>query len=94
MPDDDYVELKRDKTVGKERGWALSLLKCEKVETHRWHYWSEMEPNEVLLFKNYDSRKGDEYSGAWRCAHGSIAIPGTESLPARESYEVRALVGY
>jgi len=100
VPNSDYVELKRDKTFGKDAGYALSLVKCEEEGRHRWWYWSEMKVNEVLMFKNYDSRKGEVkgkngWEGrAWRCAHTSIAIPGTEVLEARESYEIRALVGY
>jgi hypothetical protein len=49
-----------------------------------------MTPDEVVIFKHLDSRSDIP---AWRCAHTSIEIPGTE-LPPRESLEVRALDGF
>jgi hypothetical protein len=51
-----------------------------------------MGTEEALVFKMFES---DRDAGmAWRCAHSSVAIPGTENLPARESIEVRVLVFY
>jgi hypothetical protein len=50
-----------------------------------------MKLEEVLIFKHFDTKTDIP---AWRCAHTSIEIPGTENLPPRESIEVRALVGY
>ena len=52
---------------------------------------SDMMPEEVLLFKHFDSKKD---TPARRCGHTSIEIPRTENLQPRESIEVRALVGY
>jgi hypothetical protein len=89
IPDSDYKDLVRDKTVP-DRKWVLSVLKHGEGE-HRWHYLSDMKPEEVFIFKNFDSKKDIP---AWRCAHTSVEIPGTENLPPRESIEVRALVCY
>jgi hypothetical protein len=95
VPDSDYCDLLRDKTaklMGREMKWVLSMLKHGgKEEEHRWHYLSDMQPEEVLIFKHFDSKRD---IAAWRCAHTSIEIPGTENLPARESIDVRALVCY
>jgi hypothetical protein len=95
VPDSDYCDLVRDKTaklMGREMKWVLSMLKHgSKEEQHRWHYLSDMKPEEVLVFKHFDSKRDIP---AWRCAHTSIEIPGTENLPPRRSIDVRALVCY
>jgi hypothetical protein len=82
VPDSDYRDV-----VGPKN--TASLLKFGGEREHRWHYCSDMTPDEVVLLKHFDSKKDIP---ARRCAHTSIALPGTESLPARESIEVRALV--
>jgi hypothetical protein len=51
-----------------------------------------MGTDEALVFKMFDTDQDGEK--AWRCAHSSVGIPGTEDLPARESMEVRVLVLY
>jgi hypothetical protein len=95
IPDNDFCDLHRDKTaklIGRDMKWVLSLLKHgSKEEMHRWHYLSDMQPEEVLIFKHFDSKRDIP---AWRCAHTSIEIPGTEDLPPRQSIDVRALVLY
>jgi hypothetical protein len=91
IPDSDYRDLSRDRTWGPERNYVVSMLKHGDEAEHRWHYLSDMEPEEVLIFKHFDTKQDIP---AWRCAHTSVELPGTESLPARESIEVRALVGY
>jgi hypothetical protein len=90
VPDSDFVDLVRDKTWGKDSKMVMSTVKHGDSE-HEWYYWSDMTPRDVLLFKHYDTRKDGQ---AWRCAHTSMNIPGTENLPPRESFEVRALVGF
>ena len=91
VPDSDFRDLSRDKTWGAETNFVVSMLKHGNEKELRWHYLSDMMPEEVLIFKHFDSKKDVP---AWRCAHTSIELPGTESLPPRESIEVRALVGY
>lgn len=55
---------------------------------HRWCYISQQRPEELLVFREYDS---DRSQPGWRCPHTAFRIPGTEHLPARESIECRAL---
>lgn len=88
VPDSDYKDLVRDKTAP-DRKWVLSMLRRGEEE-HSWYYLSDMKPEEVFIFKQFDSKRDI----AWRCAHTSVEIPGTENLPPRESIEVRALVCY
>jgi hypothetical protein len=90
VPESDYVDLKRDKTMGFP-GIAVSLMKCEDKGSHKWYYWSGQTPEEMLLFKHFDSKRDVE---AWRCGHTSVSIPGTDDLPVRENFECRAVVIY
>lgn len=55
---------------------------------HRWFYFPDMTPNELLIFKLYDS---DE-SGAWRVPHGSFRDPSYPDAAGRESAEIRTVV--
>ena len=57
---------------------------------HRWYYFPEMQRNEAIVFKVYDSVT----DGRSRfTAHGSFDDPDTpENAPPRESIELRALV--
>ncbi|KAI7236516.1 hypothetical protein KC330_g3710 [Hortaea werneckii] len=57
-----------------------------------WYYCSEMEPDGVLLFKNYDSSTAAQ---ARYCLHTAFDLPPEmipKNAPTRESIEVRALV--
>lgn len=56
----------------------------------RWYYYPDMQMNEALLLKTFDS----ETDGRARFTlHSSCAIPGApEAAPARESIETRCLV--
>ncbi|KAF7186557.1 Hydroxylase/desaturase asaB [Pseudocercospora fuligena] len=55
---------------------------------HQWYFASDMQPDEALLIKCFDSRK----DGTARLApHAALTI-GEESEPARESVELRCLV--
>ncbi|MFT5657360.1 MAG: hypothetical protein ACI9KN_000633, partial [Gammaproteobacteria bacterium] len=57
---------------------------------HRWLYFPDMRPNEVLLFKTFDSSA----QGRHGCGvHTAIDIPGTPAdVKPRESIESRAFV--
>jgi hypothetical protein len=54
---------------------------------HRWWYFPDMTPDEVLAFKLYDS----ERHGAWRVPHVSFADPGAAGAPPRQSVEIRTV---
>ena len=59
---------------------------------HRWFYFPDMETNEVLLIKGFDSM---EDGRARFTAHAAFEDPTAPSFaPARESIEARALVFY
>ena len=89
IPSSDYCLLERYDREDPRMNTASSMLKFGKE--HSWFYCSDMTPDEVVVFKHFDSKRDGK---AWRCAHTSLAVPGTEDLPARESIEVRALVCY
>lgn len=56
----------------------------------RWYFYPHMQPNEVLLFKTYDS---DEDGRTRFTPHSSFSDPlAPASAPARESIESRCLV--
>ena len=56
---------------------------------HRWYYFPNMERNEALVFKTYDSEKDGR--ARWT-AHAAFDDPGSPpDAPARESIEVRTL---
>ncbi len=55
---------------------------------HLWRYYPDMGPDEVVLFKLYDSTE----TGPWRCPHVSFVDPTVQGAPPRESYEIRSFV--
>lgn len=59
-------------------------------DRHRWHYYSEMDRSEALVFKQYDS----QVSGVSRFTpHAAFDLPNIPTdAPLRESIEVRCLV--
>lgn len=55
---------------------------------HRWYYFPEMTPNEVLVFKQYDS----DASVTQRTPHSAFVDPTSRpDAPPRHSLEIRAL---
>ena len=59
---------------------------------HRWFYFSDMNPNEVLIFKTFDSKNGGRVPYAIHTAV-DISEKYPDALP-RESIETRAFVFY
>ena len=55
---------------------------------HRWFYFPNMTPDELLVFKLYDS----EETGAWRVPHGSFHDTTYPDANSRESAEIRTVV--
>lgn len=55
---------------------------------HRWYYFSDIVPDELLLFKQFDTQNDEA-----RCTlHTTFADPGTcEDAPPRESIDVRCI---
>ena len=89
VPDSDLLDLPRDMTWGPERKLVATTVKLGRESNHQWHYLSDMTPDELFIFKHFDSKRD---LPAWRTPHTSIELPGTENLPPRESVEVRACV--
>lgn len=54
---------------------------------HRWYYFSDMKPNELLLFKLYDSANPHG-----RCPHAAFLDEGREGAIPRESVELRTIL--
>lgn len=88
VPDSDLLDLPRDKTWP-ERKLVVTTVKHGKESKHQWHYLSDLTPDELFIFKHFDSKRD---LPAWRTPHTSVKIPGTADLPPRESVECRALV--
>lgn len=85
VPDGDYKLRERLFRSGIRSGNYVMSHGSEE-EQHKWYYMHEMQPNEVVVFKGYDTNQ--DLPG-WRCPHTAFVIPGTEELPARESVEAR-----
>ena len=58
---------------------------------HRWYYKYKQEPNEVLIFKAYDT---DNSCKETRVPHSAFTDADEEGKAPRESIEARALVFY
>lgn len=56
---------------------------------HRWYYFSEMLPDEVLLIRVHDSGNDGRARLSFHTSFENLAAPGA---PPRESIEVRTLV--
>jgi hypothetical protein len=59
--------------------------------THRWYYKYRQQPDEVLLFKAYDT---DTSCKETRVPHSAFTDAEEENAPPRESIEARALLFY
>jgi hypothetical protein len=58
-PDGDYCDLslhKSTKPFGREMKWVLPVLK-HGWKQHRWHFLSDMQSDEVFLFKHFDLKR-------------------------------------
>ncbi|HKV53668.1 MAG TPA: CmcJ/NvfI family oxidoreductase [Candidatus Binataceae bacterium] len=85
MKIDDFIatDLKYSDRVGEVYSVAFN-------PNHRWFYFPQMEPEEALLLKCYDSAQDGR---ARFTAHTAIEDPTSRAdAPARESIEVRTLV--
>lgn len=88
VPDLDYqVRLREFSRTGIQSANYVMSHKREEEE-HMWYYKSEMQPNEMVVFKGYDTKQ-DELG--WRCPHTAFLLPGSESEPSRESIEARVV---
>ncbi|PVI00974.1 hypothetical protein DM02DRAFT_706601 [Periconia macrospinosa] len=85
VPDSDYqVRARKFRSGIKSANYVMSH--GNKDEQHRWYYMYEMQPDEIVIFKGYDTKQ--DFPG-WRCPHTAFVLPGTENSPPRESIECR-----
>jgi hypothetical protein len=69
-------------------GSGINMHNCKPNDGQRWYYYSDMTPDEVLVFITYDSHPSD--GEIFRpTMHSAVTIPGSEGLQPRESVEVR-----
>ena len=57
---------------------------------HRWWYFPDMTPDEVILIKFYDS----DHRGAWRCPHTAFRDASRADAVRRRSMEFRGIAYY
>ncbi|KAI7478522.1 hypothetical protein KC351_g8133 [Hortaea werneckii] len=87
---DDVIEC--DRHLAKTGAYHDTMGVVKYRPGFEWYYRSEMEPDDVLLFKNYDSSSAVP---ARYCLHTAFDLPPEmipTNAPTRESIEVRALV--
>ncbi len=70
------------------RFFMWSVKPPAQANQHQWYYFSKMTPEEVLLFKIYDSKL---VGTARRTPHTAFESP-EDSGPPRQSLELRCLV--
>jgi hypothetical protein len=91
VPESDYLVRERQFKPSGVRSGNYVLAHPEHpdaTEKHTWYWLSDMQPDEIVVFKQLDSVRDKP---GWRCPHTAFVLPGTEGLPPRESIEVRAV---
>lgn len=71
--------------AGEDEMIAATILR--QRDQHRWWYFSNMDRDDVLLFKFYDS----DHSAAWRCPHTAFRDTSLPGAQVRSSIEVRCV---
>jgi len=88
----DLQSLNREDVVTLDEVHATAVLESQQImynPSQKWHYLSEQEATEVIIFKSMDSKIPGEV------AHASFSDPlCPETEPPRESIESRVLVVY
>lgn len=87
VPGSDYQLRARKFPSGVESGNYI-MSHGSASEQHRWYYMPDMSPEDLVVFRGYDTKQ--DLPG-WRCPHTAIVLEGTEHLPPRESIECRAV---
>jgi hypothetical protein len=89
----DATSISADDLVASERRAQERIGELELVKwnpAHRWYYYPEMDRNEALLIKTFDSAKDGR---ARRSIHTAFSNPlAPPDAPARESIESRLMV--
>ncbi|KAK1573057.1 uncharacterized protein LY79DRAFT_641934 [Colletotrichum navitas] len=91
VPPEDEVTI----TIRHSTDESIPEMETNEVrygEGHEWFYKSGMKPDEVLIFKTFDSKTDGR---ARRVAHSAFVEPPiNENAPGRQSIEARAFVFY
>lgn len=59
---------------------------AREEQQHQWYYMSQMRPDEMVIFKGYDT---EQRKPGWRFPHTAISLAGSDHMPPRESIEAR-----
>lgn len=82
--DRDLVSVPRVSKDGRKGEISMAYYHLD----HRWYYFPNMTPNEILLIKTFDSNdQVNQYT-----IHTSMELPGVDPSVVRESMESRAIV--
>lgn len=85
VPDTDYQLRLRDFRSGIKSGNYV-MSHGEEKQQHQWYYMSGMTPDDIAVFKGYDTDQG---KSGWRCPHTAITLPDSDHEHPRESIEAR-----
>ncbi|KAF1930530.1 uncharacterized protein M421DRAFT_99821 [Didymella exigua CBS 183.55] len=85
VPDTDYQLRMREFRSGVKSGNYV-MSHTEKKQQHQWYYMAEMTPEEIVVFKGYDT---EQTRPGWRCPHTAIKLPDSDHETPRESIEAR-----
>ncbi|KAJ5089314.1 hypothetical protein N7532_007998 [Penicillium argentinense] len=67
-------------------GWN-ELGKYAFNASQQWYYLAQQQPQEALIFTQFDSEQADE--GSMTLPHTAFVVPNSETLAARESIEIK-----
>lgn len=90
MPEHDWIKTPPSQKYAQNGGMWLLRHGDSGPTKHKWYYFSEQTPDEVLLFVHEDT----DPNAVGRIPHTGLEIPGTEHLPDRQSIETRLFIIY
>jgi hypothetical protein len=86
---DDATMVMQTYTASREaEAEQIEVRLCNYEPQHRWYYFSDMRPDELLIFKGYDSDDPQSASGA----HVAFDNPLTDAPNGRISIEARYII--
>ena len=88
VPPEDSVPIDAITGPADVPGRCFEFRLCKYSDSHRWHYLSDMEPDDVVLFKGYDSRQPHATGPMHSAFNNPLARPG---IAPRRSIEARFL---
>lgn len=76
VPDEDFRVKKREYAPG-VFGGSYSLAHGSQENTHKWYYLHHQTPEELLVFRGYDS---DQSTPGYRTPHTAFRVPGSSAI--------------